>query len=41
MHSGYEGLGIIWLILLLALVIIFFCITIAPLIIWRNENRTN
>ncbi len=41
MHTGYEGLGIIWLIVLIAIIIVAICITIAPLIIWRNGNRTN
>ena len=41
MHSGYEGLGIVGLLISLAILIIGLCITIAPLIIWRNGNRTN
>lgn len=49
MHSGYEVLvGVFgalgafgFIILFLAIIIISFCITIAPLIIWRNGNRTN
>lgn len=32
-----EGLGLLWLIIF----IISTCIAIAPLIIWRNTNRTN
>ena len=41
MHSVYEGLGVIGLLIPLAIIIIGLCITIAPLIIWRNGNRTN
>mgnify|MGYP006309077621 CR=1 FL=1 len=41
MHSGYEGLGVIGLLIPLAMIVIGLCITIAPLIIWRNGNRTN
>lgn len=33
-----EGFAIIWAILI---IILGICITIAPLIIWRNTNRTN
>lgn len=32
-----EGLGFLWLIIF----IISTCVAIAPLIIWRNTNRTN
>ena len=41
MHPGYEGLGVVGLLISLAILIIGLCITIAPLIIWRNGNRTN
>lgn len=43
MHSGYEGLGlgVVGLLIYLAILIIGLCITIAPLIIWRNGNRSN
>jgi hypothetical protein len=32
-----EGFGLLWLIA----TIIGLCITVAPLILWRNTNRTN
>ncbi|SFM20455.1 Double zinc ribbon [Desulfomicrobium norvegicum] len=32
-----EGLGLLWIIFL----VLSGCVTIAPLIIWRNTNRTN
>lgn len=32
-----EGVGIIWLLMF----IVGICITISPLIVWRNTNRTN
>jgi len=35
------GLGIIWLMIVIAILIISVCISVAPLIIWRNGNRTN
>jgi hypothetical protein len=41
MHSGYEGLGFVGFLISIAILIIGLCITIAPLIIWRNGNRTN
>lgn len=36
-----EALGIIWFLAVAALVVIAVCITVAPLIIWRNTNRMN
>lgn len=32
-----EGLGLLWIIFF----VLSVCVTIAPLIIWRNTNRTN
>lgn len=32
-----EGFGILWLIFF----VVCICISVAPLIIWRNTNRTN
>lgn len=36
-----AGLGIIWIVVCIISIIIGVCITISPLIIWRNTNRTN
>jgi len=41
MQYGAEGAGIIGLVIALSILLISICITIAPLIIWRNGNRTN
>lgn len=32
---------IFWFVAIIALFVVIICITIAPLIIWRNTNRTN
>lgn len=36
-----QALGIMWFLAVAALVVIAVCITVAPLIIWRNTNRMN
>ena len=36
-----EALGIMWVLAVAAIAIIAVCITVAPLIIWRNTNRMN
>lgn len=36
-----QALGIMWVLAVAAIVIIAACITVAPLIIWRNTNRMN
>jgi hypothetical protein len=41
MHYGYEGLGIFGFTIFIAFIVISICITLAPLVIWRNGNRTN
>jgi hypothetical protein len=41
MHYNYEVQGIFGLLIVIAIIVFFICITIAPLIIWRNGNRTN
>ena len=36
-----EALGIMWFLAVVSLIVIAVCITVAPLIIWRNTNRMN
>lgn len=36
-----SAFTILWFAAVIALVVVVICITIAPLIIWRNTNRTN
>lgn len=41
MMYGYGMMGGIGFFFWLFFVVIAICITIAPLVIWRNTNRTN
>lgn len=36
-----PAIGIMWFLTFAAVIIVAVCITVAPLIIWRNTNRMN
>jgi hypothetical protein len=41
MHDGFGGVAFIGPLIFIIILVVSFCIAIAPLFIWRNGNRTN